>query len=271
MAIALLVWRFVVPPVRNMMTARQEAVRQQLKDSKEAARRLEESTTAHSKAVEAAKKEAKRLVEDAKADSARIEEQMRSQAESEAERIRAQGGRQSELLRAQMTRQLRLELGHESVRQAGELVRNYVADADQQAATVDRFLDELDDMAPEAVDVEYPLLAKMRAASRHALDDLVERFKDIIKDLDKQGLNTLAEELASVAALLHRETVATRYLTVPAEDSAPRVRLIERILEGKVGAPTLEVLRAAVAALVGQRRPDRRDRACVAPSPAGGG
>ena len=57
------------------------------------------------------------------------------------------------LLRIQLTRQLRLELGHESVRQAGELVRNYVAEADQQSATVDRFLDELDDMAPAAAEV----------------------------------------------------------------------------------------------------------------------
>ena len=37
-AIVLLVWRYVVPPVRNMMTARQDAVRQQLKDSEKAAR-----------------------------------------------------------------------------------------------------------------------------------------------------------------------------------------------------------------------------------------
>ena len=34
------------------------------------------------------------------------------------------------------------------MRQAEELVRNYVADAEQQSATVDRFLDELDAMAP---------------------------------------------------------------------------------------------------------------------------
>ena len=52
--IVLLVWRYVVPPVRGLMTARQETVRQQLKDSLEAAQRLTESTTAHSKAVEAA-------------------------------------------------------------------------------------------------------------------------------------------------------------------------------------------------------------------------
>ncbi|MHA7649512.1 F0F1 ATP synthase subunit B/delta [Mycobacterium sp. ML4] len=245
-AIVLLVWRYVVPPVRNLMTARQETVRQQLKDSEKAAKRLTESTTAHSKAVETAKEEAERLVEEAKADSERIDEQMRAQAESEAERVKAQGVRQTELLRAQLTRQLRLELGHESVRQASELVRSFVADAKQQASTVDRFLDELDDMAPEAVEVVYPLLVKMRSASRNAVSNLVDRFNAIADDLDNQGLTTLSDELVSVAKMLDQEIVVTRYLTVPAEDAAPRVKLIERLVEGKVGEPTLDLLRTAV-------------------------
>ncbi|BBX95682.1 F0F1 ATP synthase subunit B/delta [Mycobacterium lacus] len=245
-AIVYLVWRYVVPPVRRLMAARQDAVRQQLTESAEAAERLAESTQAHSKAVEAARAEAKRVVEEAKVDAERIAEQLQAQAEVEAERIKIQGARQVELLRAQLARQLRLELGHESVRQAEELVRTYVADPAQQSATVDRFLDELDAMAPSAADVQYPVLAKMRSASRRALVDLVERFGRITRDLDNQGLSTLADELVSVAKLLDREIVVTRYLTVPAEDAAPRVRLLERLVSGKVGAPALDVLRAAV-------------------------
>ena len=46
--------------------------------------------------------------------------------------------------------------------------------------------------------------------------------------------------------MLDREIVVTRYLTVPAEDAAPRVQLIERLVSGKVGDATLEVLRLAV-------------------------
>lgn len=244
--IVFLVVRYVVPPVRNLMTARQSAVRQQLDDSAAAATRLTESTEAHSKAVEAAKEEAKRVVEEAKTDAVRITEQLQAQADVEAERIKAQGASQIELMRTQLTRQLRLELGHESVRQAGELVRSYVADADQQAATVDRFLDELDEMAPASAEVEYPLQKKMRSASRLALGDLSERFNDLAKDLDNKGLTTLSAELVSVARMLDREIVVTRYLTVPAEDAGPRVRLIERLVSGKVGDATLDVLRLAV-------------------------
>ncbi len=245
-AIVFLVVRYVVPPVRNLMATRQNVVRQQLDDAAKAAERLTESTTAHSKAVEAAKSDAEQVVEEAKADAERIAEQLQAQAEIDAERIRAQGGRQAELLRAQLSRQLRLELGHESVRQAEELVRNYVAEAAQQSATVDRFLDELDAMAPAAADVKYPLMAKMRSASRRALKSVTDRFDTIAKDLDDQGLEKLAGDLVSVAKMLNGEIVVTRYLTLPAEDAAPRVRLLERLISGKVGDPTLELLRAAV-------------------------
>ena len=245
-AIVWLIWRYVVPPVRNMMTARQDTVRQQLKDSEKAAERLTESTAAHSKAVEAAKSDAEGVVEEAKVDAERITEQLQAQAEIDAERIKAQGVRQAELLRAQLSRQLRLELGHESVRQAEELVRNHVADADQQSATVDRLLDELDAMAPAAADVKYPLMAKMRSASRRALKEVTDRFDTVAGGLDNQGLEKLSGELVSVAKMLDGEIVVTRYLTLPSEDAAPRVRLLERLLSGKVGDPTLELLRAAV-------------------------
>jgi F-type H+-transporting ATPase subunit delta len=244
--IVLLVWRYGVPPVRRLMTARQEMVRQQLKDSGAAADRLKEAEKAHSNAVQEAKEDAKRLIEEAKADSDRIKEQLQAQAEADAERVKAQGVRQVDLLRAQLVRQLRLELGHESVRQARELVRDYVADSERQSATVDRFLDELDDMAPESADVDYPLMEKMRSASRHALGNLVDRFDTLAKDLDNKKLSELADELVSVAKVLDREIVVTRYLTVPAEDSAPRVQLLERLFSDKVSDAALDVLRAAV-------------------------
>ena len=245
-AIVFLVVRYVVPPVRGLMANRQKAVRQQLDDADAAADRLTESTSAHSKAVEAAKSEAKKVVEEARSDAERITEQLHAQAGVDAERVKVQGDRQAELLRAQLTRQLRLELGHESVRQARELVRNYVSDAPQRSATVDRFLDELEAMAPAAADVQYPLLAKMRSASRWSLGNLSERFGVLAKDLDQKGLSTLSSELVAVAKMLDREIVVTRYLTLPAEDAAPRARLIERLVSGKVGDATLDVLRTAV-------------------------
>src|SRR5690348_3669703 len=89
-AIVFLVVRYVVPPVRRLMAARQDAVRQQLKDSAAAADRLSESTTAHDNAVEDAKSEAERIVAEARTDAGRIAEQLRAQADVDAERIKTQ-------------------------------------------------------------------------------------------------------------------------------------------------------------------------------------
>ncbi|HYB38287.1 MAG TPA: F0F1 ATP synthase subunit B/delta [Mycobacterium sp.] len=244
--IVFLVWRYVVPPVGRLMTARQNAVRQQLDEAAAATERLAEARQAHTKALEDAKAEAQRVTEEARVDAERITEQLRAQADVEVERVKVQGARQVEFLRAQLIRQLRQDLGYESVRRAGELVRDHVAHPAQQSATVDRFLDDLDAMAPSEAGIEYPALARMRTASRRSLVSLVERFGEIAENLDEAGLSTLADQLASVAKLLDRELVVTRYLTQPAEDATPRIRLIERLVSGKVGDPTLEVLRTAV-------------------------
>jgi F-type H+-transporting ATPase subunit b/F-type H+-transporting ATPase subunit delta len=244
--IILLVWRYVVPPVRKMMADQQSTVRRQLADSAAAADRLAEASRAHAKAKEDASVEAQRLTEEAQADAKRIGEQLRAQAASDAERIKQQGVRQAELMRAQLIRQLRQDIGAESVHRAGELVRGYVADPAQQSATVDRFLDDLDEMAPSEAEVQYPVAARMRSASRAALIRLRDSLGETAEGLDDDALSKLADDLTSVAGMLTREAVVTRYLTVAAEDASPRVRLLERLVADKVSEPALDVLKKAV-------------------------
>jgi ATP synthase F0 subunit b/ATP synthase F1 delta subunit len=241
-----LIWRYVVPPVRKLMADQQNTVRQQLADSSTAADRLAEANRAHAKAKEDANAEARRLTEAAQSDAKRIGEQLRDQAGSDAERIKQQGVKQAELMRSQLIRQMRQDIGAESVRRAGELVRAFVAEPAQQAATVDRFLDDLDEMAPSGAEIHYPVLGSLRSFSKQALTDLMDRFGEIAEDFDDATLTTLADELASVAELLTHEVVVTRYLVTRAEDSAPRIQLMERLLADKVGDPALEVLRSAV-------------------------
>src|SRR3984885_5374227 len=165
---AVIVWlvvRFVVPPVRKMMEDQQNAVRQQLADSAAAADRLAEASRAHEKAKEDAKAEAKRITEEAQSDAERIVEQLHAQADSDAERIKQQGAKQAELLRAQLVRQLRQEIGAESVRRAADLVRGYVAEPGQQSATVDRFLNDLDEMEASTGVPRYRLTTPILSAS----------------------------------------------------------------------------------------------------------
>jgi ATP synthase F0 subunit b/ATP synthase F1 delta subunit len=244
--IVFIIWRYVVPPVRRMMTNQQENVRQQLEDSAAAKERLGEAEKAHQKALDQAKAEAKQVTEEARVDAERIVEQMRAQADAEVERIKVQGAQQVKLLRAQLIRQLRQDLGVESVSRAGELVREHVSDADSQAATIDRFIDELDAMAPSEAVIEDRATARLRSASRESLTQLVGKFDEVTADLKPAQLSEVGDDLASVTKLLARESILARHLADPADDPAPKQGLLETLLEGKVGDTALEVLKAAV-------------------------
>jgi F-type H+-transporting ATPase subunit b/F-type H+-transporting ATPase subunit delta len=238
-----IIWRYAVPPVRRLMASQQEAVRNQLDESAKAAQRLADADKYHAKRVEEAKAEAKHITEEARVDAERIAEQLRVQADVEVERIKVQGVQQVSLLRAQMIRQLRQELGTESVRRAADLVRAHVADPQAQSATIDRFLDELDSMAPAAF---TPVVSSdLRSASRDAQAALIEKFDSVSSGLSGEALSTLSDELASVAKLLVAEPILARHLAEASGETEAKKQLLQRLLAGKVGDTTLDVLNTA--------------------------
>jgi len=186
-------------PARAIRCA--DAIRTALAESAEAAKKLADADAMHAKALEEAAAESTKITDEARQDSERIEAQLTEQAGLDAERIKAQGAQQVQFMRQQLIRQLRLGLGNESVQKADELVRAHVADPAAQAATVDRFLDELDQMAPSEAVVETAASARLRAASREALGVLDNEFDSVAGNLRSPGLTTLADELASVVTL----------------------------------------------------------------------
>jgi F-type H+-transporting ATPase subunit delta len=249
---AVIVWlmvKFVVPPVRIMMRNQQDAIRAALDESKSAAQKLASADEVHAKALEDAKAEAAKVTEEARHDSTRIAAQLGEQAAADAERIKAQGAQHVHLLRQQTIRELRANLGAESVQRASDLVRAHVADPAAQAATVDRFLDELEAMAPSGFAVasqEAGATLSLRAASREALTQVVDEFDRVVADLDATALTGLADDLVAVVKLLSGKPQLTKLLAGQAEDAAPKDRLVDTLFAGKLGAPALEVLTAAV-------------------------
>ena len=245
---AVIVWiitKYVVPPVRKMMADQRQVVATQLEESAKATQRLAAADQHHAARVAEGKADAQHVVAEARADSVRIGEQLRAQADVDAERIKVQGGQQASLLRAQTIRQLRGELGGESVRRAGEIVRAYVADPANQSGTVDRFIDELESMAPAA---SAPAVAAsdMRSASRDALAAVVARFDSLSGSMSADQLSTLSDELAAVAKLLLREPILARHLAEATGEAEAKKQLLQKVLGGKVGSGTLELLDTAV-------------------------
>lgn len=243
--IVAIIVKWVVPPVREMMRKQQDAVRTALAESAESAKKLEDADAMHAKALEDAKAESNKVTDEAKHDSERIVAQLAEQADVDAERIKAQGAQQVQLMRQQLIRQLRAGLGDETVQKAGDLVRAHLSEPAAQAAAVDRFLAELNEMAPSTAAVQTSAYVKLRAASRSARVALTGEFDEVAGSLRSPGLTTLADELAAVVSLLVAEPTLTRHLTEHNEDADAKVRLVDSLFSGKVDDHTVRLLRTA--------------------------
>ncbi|HEX3782451.1 MAG TPA: F0F1 ATP synthase subunit B [Pseudonocardiaceae bacterium] len=145
--IVFVVVRYVVPPIRKMMTTRQDAIRKQIEESKATSARLAEAERTYKEALTEARTEAAKIRDGARADAQRIVVEMREQAEREVARIKQRGEEDLVSQRQQVIRELRTRIGQLSVDLAGRLVAENLSTDAQRAETVDRLLDELASMS----------------------------------------------------------------------------------------------------------------------------
>ncbi len=95
----------------------------------------------------------------------------------------------------------------------------------------------------------------MSSASRQTLAAARERLDEYADSAQPGELDALSGDLFAVAALLAREPVLRRHLADSSMPAAARTGLLDRVLSGKVGQRTLEVLHP----LVGGRWSDPAD------------
>ncbi|WP_431839394.1 F0F1 ATP synthase subunit B/delta [Gordonia hongkongensis] len=248
--IIFLLWKYVRPPVQKMMRDRQETVRQQLAESAAAAKRVEDGKQAREKAVAEAKAEAEQIKKDAAADAEAIVSEIRAQADHEVKRISEHARNQVALVRANLVRQLRTELGLTAVDKAGELVRNHLADDSAQAASVDRVIDELEEMSSgssNAIPSSASLvgLHAMRAASRDAALAVSEQFDSAAADLDGSALADASGDLTSAINFLGENPVLRKRLVEDDENPEGKKALVHRLFDGKLAPVVVEVLATA--------------------------
>ncbi len=93
----------------------------------------------------------------------------------------------------------------------------------------------------------------MNGASREALAAARERL-DALTDNTSVDAAKLAEELASVTALLHREVSLRRVLTDPAQSGESKADLVARLLSGQVGGETVDLVSGLVRSRWSQSR-----------------
>jgi F-type H+-transporting ATPase subunit b len=139
-------WRYVLPRIKNMVTKRQDEIQRQVDEANEATRKLEDAHARFDNAVQQAETEAARIRDDARADAARIREELTAQAEADVERMLQRGQDQLAAQRDQVVRGLRADLGGASLELAERTVRKELEDESARSASVDSFLSEIESL-----------------------------------------------------------------------------------------------------------------------------
>lgn len=87
----------------------------------------------------------------------------------------------------------------------------------------------------------------MQTASRDSLAEARKRLDALTEGAEPEALRTLADDLLAVGGLLEREHALRRALSDPSTEEAARLRLVDAVLRGRIGAPALEELHGLVA------------------------
>ena len=145
--ILFVLWRYVLPLIKDMVRKRQDEVQRQVEEADEARRKLEDAQGRFDNAVQQAEAEAARILDDARADATRIREELVAQAEAEVERMLQRGQDQLAAQRDQVVRGLRSELGGASLELAERTVRKELSDDSARSASVDSFLSEIENLS----------------------------------------------------------------------------------------------------------------------------
>ena len=142
--IALILGKYVIPPINKAMTARQDAIRKQFNDLEEAKSGAQQAEQEFKAQIADARHEAARIREEAREQGAAIVAEMREQAQAEASRIVEHAQAQISAERQQAVATLRAEVGALATTLAGRIVGESLEDDERSNRVVDRFLADLD-------------------------------------------------------------------------------------------------------------------------------
>ncbi len=148
LAFAILVWifgRYLIPPINQAMSARQEAIRRQFAELDEAKADARQAEADYKEQLNDAKHEAARIREEAREQGAQIVQEAREKAEVEATRIIEHAHAQIEADRKAAFASLRRDIGSLATTLAGRIVGESMDDDERQGRVVERFLADLEE------------------------------------------------------------------------------------------------------------------------------
>lgn len=240
--------RYVVPAVRKAMAAQQRAVAKQVEEAHAAREQLESAQARYDEAMEEARTDAAQIRDRARAEAGYIADEVAERGDQDVVRIHQRGDDQLLTARSQAVRELRRDAGALAVRLAGRIVHEALTDESRRAATIDRFLDELDGMSePERTASHAGPSQLMQGVSRDSLATVRDALDASLGEVGAQTVAGLGDELFAVADLLERQRGLLRSLADPSVPEEARVGMVDRLFDGKVSERALETLRGLAA------------------------
>lgn len=142
--IIVLIYRYVVPPLRKAMRRQQEVIGAQFAEAREAKEQAEAAEAKYQASIRDARAEADQMRQSARAQGEQILAELRAEAQEESDRIAERGRQQLAAERDSVIRELRAEMGTLAVELATRIVVESLTDETRRAATIERFLEELE-------------------------------------------------------------------------------------------------------------------------------
>ncbi|WP_194817635.1 F0F1 ATP synthase subunit B [Nocardia sp. XZ_19_385] len=145
LVIGIVFYKYVVPRLMKVLDERAEKIEGGMARAEVAQEEAQQTLEQYKQQLADARLEAARIREEARTQGQEILAQMRSEAQAESDRIVAAGHSQLEAQRQQIQNELRSEVGRTAVDLAEKVIGQSVSDEAKQAASIERFLTELDE------------------------------------------------------------------------------------------------------------------------------
>ncbi|MEV0360443.1 F0F1 ATP synthase subunit B [Nocardia sp. NPDC050697] len=137
-------YKYVIPRLTKVLDERSDKIEGGIARAEAAQEEAKQTLQQYQQQLTDARTDAARIREEARTQGQQILAQLRAEAQAESDRIVASGHAQLEAQRQQILTELRSEVGRTAVDLAEKIIGQSVSDEAKQAASIDRFLNELD-------------------------------------------------------------------------------------------------------------------------------
>ena len=138
----LVMWKYALPPVRNLMKQREDRIRDDLERAEQARTEAEGELANYRRQVADARNEAARIIEEARQSADEVKRQIQSQAESDAAGIRARAQEDIQLATDRAQADLQGRVAELSIELAEKIVERNL-DRDTQLALVESYIGQV--------------------------------------------------------------------------------------------------------------------------------